>query len=102
MHLRRLAFTLIKLRFARLISQVHVQSNGQTKSQVTQKTCNKLATPFGQHLRPCSDLMPVPVHGARGTKMDVVHTRQWPELYMFINNYGKVITIEKSAEQLEL
>ena len=34
--------------------------------------------------------------------MDVVQTRQRPGLKMFINNYEKVLTIEKSAPSLEL
>ena len=41
-------------------------------------------------LRPRSELVPVPKHGARApclvTKMDIVQTRQCPELKMFINN----------------
>ena len=37
-------------------------------------------------LRRCSDFMPVPEHGGSGTKVDVVHTRQCPELKMYINS----------------
>ena len=32
-----------------------------------------------------------------GTKMDVVQTRQCPELIMFIDNQGNVLNIEKST-----
>ena len=37
-----------------------------------------------------------------GTKMDVVQSHQCPELKMFISNLEKVLTIEKSATNLEL
>ena len=37
-----------------------------------------------------------------GTKIGVVHKHQCPELKMFITNQGKVLTIEKSAANLEL
>ena len=37
-----------------------------------------------------------------GTKMDFLQTRQCPQLKMFINNEEKVLTIVKSATNLEL
>ena len=37
-----------------------------------------------------------------GTKMDVVQTRQCPELIMFIDNQGNVLNIEKSTTNLKL
>ena len=52
-----------------------------------------------------SDMVPVPRHQAPcpDTKMDVVQTRQYSELKMFIKkNSENVLTIEKSAANLEL
>ena len=54
------------------------------------------------NLRSRSDLVPVSGTPCQGTKKDIVQTPQCSRPSVFTNDLGKVLTIEKSATNLEL